>query len=175
LPSTGPKEQEQGKFRLSDDLILVGEKAASREELLGKLAGLLGQKGYVKESFLQALLEREKAYPTGLQTSIMGVAIPHTDTEHVVKPALAIATLKEPLPFRAMDNPQKEIPVELVIVMAIKEPSMQLKSLQKIMEILQDEKMLSKILQAQNAGEILAALEKHFADEGCDSDVGVKH
>ncbi len=161
MPSTSPTSQE--KFSLSEDLILVGEKAASPKEVLNKLAGLLGERGYVKDSFLQALLDREEAYPTGLQTSVTGVAIPHTDTAHVVKPALAIATLDSPVSFRAMDNPQKEIPVELIIVMAIKEPAMQLEALQKIMQVLQDESILIRIREARRAGEVLLVLEQHFS------------
>lgn len=161
MPSTSPTNQE--KFGLNENLILVGEKAASKEEVLTKLAGLLGKYGYVKESFYQALLEREESYPTGLQTSVIGVAIPHADTGHVIKPALAIATLEAPVFFQAMDNPQEKIPVELVIVMAIKEPAMQLKSLQKIMQILQDENTLTKLRQAQKAKEILVLMKQHFA------------
>jgi len=161
LPSTSPTNQEQ--FGLTEDLILVGEKATSKEEVLNKLARLLGKYGYVKESFLQALLEREKSYPTGLQTSVTGVAIPHTDTGHVIKPALAIATLEAPVFFQAMDNPQNKIPVELIIVMAIKDSAMQLKSLQKIMQILQDENILTKIRQAREAKEILLLMQQHFA------------
>jgi PTS system galactitol-specific IIA component len=159
LPSTSPTSQEQ--FGLTEDLILVVKKQPQRRGL-NKLAGLLGKYGYVKESFYQALLEREEAYPTGLQTSVIGVAIPHTDTGHVIKPPLAIATLEAPVFFQAMDNPQSKIPVELIIVMAIKEPAMQLKSLQKIMQILQDENILIKInierkaRQANGAGSLLA-------------------
>ena len=161
MPSTSPTNQE--KFGLNENLILVGEKAASKEEVLTKLAGLLGKYGYVKESFYQALLEREESYPTGLQTSVIGVAIPHADTGHVIKPALAIATLEAPVFFQAMDNPQSKIPVELIIVMAVKEPAMQLKSLQKIMQILQDENTLTKLRQAQKAKEILVLMKQHFA------------
>lgn len=161
MPSTSPTNQE--KFGLNENLILVGEKAASKEEVLNKLAGLLGKYGYVKESFYQALLEREESYPTGLQTSVIGVAIPHADTGHVIKPALAIATLEAPVFFQAMDNPQSKIPVELIIVMAVKEPAMQLKSLQKIMQILQDENTLTKLRQAQKAKEILVLMKQHFA------------
>ncbi len=163
MPSTSPSSQEQ--FNLSEDLILVGEKTASREEILNKLAGVLSKRGYVRESFRQALLEREVAYPTGLQTSTIGVAIPHTDTVHVVKPSLAIATLDEPVFFQAMDNPQKKIPVELVIVMAIKEPAMQLKSLQKIMQILQEKDILLTIRKSRQAKEILEVLEQYLTDE----------
>lgn len=163
MSSTSPKSQE--KFTLSEDLILVGEKTACKEEVLKKLAGLLVERGYAKESFLQALLEREEAYPTGLQTRVTGVAIPHTDTGHVIKPALAIATLAEPVSFRAMDNPQKEIPVELIIVMAIKESDTQLAALQKIMQILQDENTLTKIRQARQAKEIRLIMDQHLATD----------
>ena len=47
--------------------------------------------------------------------------------------------------------------------MAVKEPAMQLKSLQKIMQILQDENTLTKLRQAQKAKEILVLMKQHFA------------
>lgn len=39
--------------------------------------------GYVKDSFLKGLVDREKNYPTGLKTSVCGIAIPHTDSIHI--------------------------------------------------------------------------------------------
>ena len=39
--------------------------------------------GYVKDSFLEGLVDREKNYPTGLKTSVCGIAIPHTDSIHI--------------------------------------------------------------------------------------------
>lgn len=164
MPSLNPTGQDQ--FTLSADLILVGEQAASKEEVLSKLVERLRENGYVKDSFLPALLSREKSYPTGLQTKIVGVAIPHTDIGHVLKPTLAIATLANPVMFRAMDNPRQEIPVELIIVMAIKDSSMQLEALQKIMTVLQDENILTKICQSQQPKDILQALSAHFAITG---------
>ena len=60
------------------DLINLVETAPDRITLLRKLSQKLIQKGYVKDSFEAALLEREKEFPTGLQLENTAVAIPHT-------------------------------------------------------------------------------------------------
>lgn len=45
----------------------------SKEELLSQLGGVLEDKGYVKDTYVDAILEREKIFPTGLPTA--GVAV----------------------------------------------------------------------------------------------------
>ena len=37
----------------------------------------------MKETFGQALIDREAVFPTGLKTETFEIAIPHTDVEHV--------------------------------------------------------------------------------------------
>ncbi len=160
------EKKDQESFDISENLILVNAKATFKEEILNNLSKLLYKYGYVKESFNQALLEREGSYPTGLQASVAGVAIPHTDAKHVIKPALAIATLNTPVLFKAMDDPAKEIPVELVIVMAIKEPELQLQALQRIMKIIQNANSLRKIQQAQLPREVMLEVQKHLKNNG---------
>ena len=46
-------------------------------QVLERTALLLRNGGYVKESFSDAIKEREVHYPTGLQLEHIGVAIPH--------------------------------------------------------------------------------------------------
>ena len=71
----------------------------TKEEALSYLADKLTSKGIVKESYKQAIIDREHVFPTGLQFEAYGIAIPHTDVEHVNKEQIALMTLKEAVPF----------------------------------------------------------------------------
>lgn len=155
-------KNDQESFAINENLILVNAEATSREEILNNLSKLLYKYGYVKDTFRQALLKREDNFPTGIRTNVVGVAIPHTDAKHVIKPALAVATLNNPVLFKSMDDPLKEILVKTVIVMAIKEPDLQLRALQKVMKILQNKDALKKIQLAGEPRVVMLEVEKHL-------------
>ena len=82
------------KLTLNKDLIYFFNEKVDRDEAMMKLASLLKNGGFVKESFEKAVLDREKIFPTGLPTKPIGVAIPHTDAEHVNKGAMAVGILR---------------------------------------------------------------------------------
>ena len=75
---------------LKDTLIFLNLKAADNKEVLQIMGDAMIQEGYGEEGFTEALLEREKDYPTGLDVDGIGVAIPHTDAEHVKKEGISI-------------------------------------------------------------------------------------
>jgi mannitol/fructose-specific phosphotransferase system IIA component (Ntr-type) len=77
-----------------ENLIVLQASLKSKEEVLDTLSNLLLKYGYVKESFLLDLYKRELMAPTIFAN---GIAIPHTFPFHVIKPAIAIATLKKPV------------------------------------------------------------------------------
>lgn len=145
---------------LDKDLILIKIKAESPEEIIKKLAELMLAKKYVKESYLNEVLKREKEFPTGLPTQEFGVAIPHTDSSHVNRSAIAIATLEKPVIFKMMGSPEKDVSVRLVMLIAIDNPNKQLKLLKNLMEIFQDNGLLEKIYNAEGRDEILKLLEE---------------
>lgn len=103
------------------ELIVTNLDVKSKEEIFKVLFKKLYDNGFVKESFLDAIIKREKTFPTGLQLNTYNVAIPHTDPEHVIKPAIAIATLSKPVIFKNMANPLEEVNVSIVFMMALNE------------------------------------------------------
>src|SRR5690554_2839083 len=117
-----------GGFGFSEKLVLVKQEGETKEDILRRLADLLEENGYVKESYYDALLEREAKFPTGIITNTTGVAIPHTDIEHVNQPAIAVATLKTPVLFNRMDDFEEVTPVNIIIMLAIKDSDAQLKT-----------------------------------------------
>lgn len=147
---------------IRDENILVQAKANSREEIIKQLGSLLFEHGLVKDTFVQAVLDREKAFPTGLQTNTLGMAIPHTDTEHVNSPALAIATLSQPVIFQAMGDPDTSVAVQVVMMLAINDPKAVVHVLRKVISILEDGEALAGLLGASSREEIRGIVHTHI-------------
>ncbi|NMB62755.1 MAG: PTS sugar transporter subunit IIA [Chloroflexi bacterium] len=141
--------------------ILLNVEAKDSSEIIRQLGRKLYESGYVKESFIDAAINRENRLPTGLPLSGgFNAAIPHTDIEHVKKPALALATLKTPIPFRNMAFPSETVEVSLVFLLALEQPKAQIEMLQEIAGVLQAPIVVSALMKATNYKEVTEALKK---------------
>ena len=147
---------------IEENLILLDIVEDKKENLLGRMAGLLEKGGYVKFSYRDAVISREKIFATGLPTVFGGVAIPHTDVEHVQKSAIAIARLKKPVEFIVMGDNNKTIDVKFVFMLALKEAHAQIDILQNLMGIFQDEVALKFLQQACSKAEIVTFMQQCF-------------
>ena len=135
--------------------------AHNKEEAIKYIANKLYSKGFVKSEFEEKVLEREGVFPTGLP--IEGkykVAIPHTDSEYVNENTLAIATLKAPVNFSCMADENVTVKVSMIIMMAIKDKEQQVPALMELIQLVQDEKLINSIMEAQNSKEIYNAATK---------------
>lgn len=70
------------------------------KEVLKQMASALQEEGYVKETFSDAIIQREISFPTGLPMGGINVAIPHTDPEHVNKAGFCLGILDKPVTFK---------------------------------------------------------------------------
>ena len=145
---------------LNEELVFRNVQAKTDSEVLAFLASEMYKKNYVKEEYIQAIQEREKEYATGLPSTPPGIAIPHANYEMVNKTTLAIATLKDPVLFHNMENNNEQLPIQIVIMMAIGEPHGQVEMLQKIVGIIQDEPLRQEMIRAGNDTELLELLKK---------------
>ena len=68
------------------ELVFFDFEAANSDELFEKLANELAPYGYIKDSWLTGIKEREETYPTGLVFETVSVALPHVDPEHLTSP-----------------------------------------------------------------------------------------
>lgn len=141
------------------ELVITGLDAEHRDDVFEALYSRLYKKGFVKESYLNALKEREKNYPTGLQLKNYNVAIPHTDPEHVIKPAIAVATLKKPVIFKNMANPLEDVEVNIVFMIALNEAHSQVKMLQQLVQLIQNDSLIEKIIWSKGGDEIIKLLK----------------
>lgn len=155
-------ENPEISFAIDESLILLKENVESREAIIRNLGNLLFEQGYVKDSYTQAVIDREKEFPTGLPARKAGVAIPHTDTIHVIKPAIAIATLENPVPFNMMGSPTTEIQVEIMIMLAVHDAKLVIPTLRKIIFILENDEALLKIKNADSKSVIKETIINHI-------------
>jgi PTS system galactitol-specific IIA component len=115
-------------------------------QLFKNVAQDLQDKGFVKTSYLDALLKREQTYPTGLATEFMNVAIPHADPEHVNQPFIYIARNRKTVTFLQMGDNQ-ELDVQNFLFLGIKNPKEQTGLLARIMELLGTDSFIKKFRQ----------------------------
>lgn len=151
---------------IKKDLIFLGKEFKDKKEAITFLTKNLRMKGYVKESYEEALLEREENYPTGLDTEKIKVAIPHTDAVHVEKPAIAVMTLKEPIMFQNMADPSESLPVKLIFMLAVKDPKEQVPLLTKLMSIFSEADILETIYQINTTEDMKIKLETVLYKDG---------
>lgn len=144
---------------LKKDLIVTKLEVENKDELFKVLYEKLYSAGLVKDSFLEGIKSREAKFPTGLELSKYGVAIPHTDPEHVNEAAMVIATLSEPVTFKNMADPSSDVKVNMVFMLAIKEAHMQIEMLSQLSQIIQNESLLEKMINANESEEVFETIE----------------
>lgn len=112
--------------------------SSDRDEILRHLSHLLEGRGYVGASYADAIVEREHDYPTGLPFEHIAIAMPHADPDDVHESAIAIGRCsKRPL-FNSMETPGNQLPVDLVVLLAVKNPEMHLAVLSNLIQVFCD-------------------------------------
>jgi PTS system galactitol-specific IIA component len=145
-----------------EDLVFTDMRATSAEELLTDVGKSLVQLGYVKESFIPAILEREKNYPTGLELNGFNVGIPHTDSIHINHPFIAVVKNDKKIPVIHMATDDKEVWVNCFFVLGIKDPENQIELLQVLMDKFNDQTFIAEIKKIQDKQQMIAFLKNTF-------------
>ena len=145
---------------LDQALIFSDMEAQDYQEVMKKLGGAFIENGYAHECYIDALIAREKEFPTGLDVNGIGVAIPHTDVSHVKKPGVAIAVLKQPVDFIQMGSDDDIVKVQLIFMLAVVDPSAHLERLQRILQVIQDTEVLEKLLKVKDQKQIIEIIKE---------------
>ncbi|WP_182200225.1 PTS sugar transporter subunit IIA [Paraliobacillus salinarum] len=124
------------------DLILSSN-ATTQEEVFSEISQILLEKGIVKDSFKDAIVERELNYPTGLDLSpvaegLPNVAIPHTETEHCDAKVVVFVKLTNPIVFHSMIAPDNELNVNYLFMIINNEKTNQTNVLSELMAFMTD-------------------------------------
>lgn len=147
---------------LSEDLTFTGVRAGSAEDLFGWLGGELSQRGLIRGTWLDAIEERERNYPTGLQFPGVGVAIPHTDPENIERPYIAVMRLESPVRFRSMSADEPPVDASIVVNLGIVHSEGQVKVLQLLMLTFADESTAEDILAQDTPKGLYGTLISHM-------------
>jgi len=145
---------------LHEDLVFVQKDFSNAKEVISFLAEQLLKRGYVKERFSHAVLEREEKFPTSLYLGSINVAIPHADIKYVNKPGMAVVTLQKPVSFGKMDDPKKKIPVHIVFLLAVQDSKGYVKFLSKLTSSFSNKLFLQSLYSERNSAKAAELLRK---------------
>ncbi|MFO7152103.1 MAG: BglG family transcription antiterminator [Bacillota bacterium] len=79
---------------IPEELIFCKRTFESKEQIIEEIGNILVAKGYVRPEFVKTVKEREKITSTYIGK---GVAIPHGEDRFVLRPTVAVVTLKTPI------------------------------------------------------------------------------
>lgn len=150
------------------DLIVLDQHWNNRKTILDNLSQLLYEKGKIsdKETFLQAVWERENISETGFE---QGIAIPHGKSPVVIQPAFAAVRLTQPVEdWPTMDGEDK---VSLVFLLAVPlgDDAGHLRLLSSLSLALMDEGNVNALKNAPTIDEFLSLLNSQ--DETAEKEI----
>lgn len=143
------------------ELVFFDFEAADREDFFRKLAVELGAQGYIKDTWFDAIMEREANYPTGLTCQAISVAIPHVEPEHIAKPYIAVIKPKTPIEFEGMGGIGGTVPAELIVNLGLlAHVESQVFVLQALMCIFMEEASCEEIMAQDTPESMVEAMVK---------------
>lgn len=121
---------------------------ASREDLFRQVSDQLEAAGIVGPEFYQALVDREKDYPTGVPTD-PAVGLPHTDGTYVRRNAIVCIRNARELAWNEMCGDAADfVHPRLVFMLVMVKGGPHLQILQNIIEKIQDPALVNAALDA---------------------------
>lgn len=123
-------------------------------ELFKYMSDIFLKKGYVNENYLNALIEREKKYPTGLSFPTFNIAIPHTSPEFIKKQNIIIIRLKTPILFRDMGLDENDLEVKMIFMLLINKGDEQVTILMNLMHLLEKGNIYKDMIDASDEEEM---------------------
>lgn len=153
-----PNENAQGCEYFLPQLTFLDKHYNNSTDFFSSIFLLLKEKGYVRDSFLEAIIAREQAYPTGLPTIPVAIALPHTDPQHVICPFISVTRLSQPIAWHEMGNDDNTLYVHFIVLLGFVDHSSHLTALQKLMDCLADEEMVQALREIEDVDTFLCTL-----------------
>lgn len=144
------------------ELVSICEEADDFSELVDFVSKKLNQYHFIQDSYSDAIKEREKEYPTGLQTANFAVAIPHTDPTHIKEPFIYVVKLKNKISFGQMGTTNEFVDASYAFFLGFNKGEDQLQLLQTLMAMFADNEVMDSLKQDLNEAEILSVINRFF-------------
>ncbi len=140
------------------ELVLVDVEANNYEDVFKKFYNRLQGLGYVRDSFLEAIKVREKEFPTALPIEPYPVAIPHVDPEHINKPFISVARLRNTVKWAEMANNDVLHDVKYIFMLGFQHSDEHIRELQVLVANFQRKDWMDKLSKAKNEEEFYEGL-----------------
>ena len=137
---------------IKKELIEIDFDVKNQNEYFEKMAKKLNELGYVKDTFLEAILKREEKFPTALPLEPYIVAIPH------VEPFIAASRLKNTIEWREMAANENVLNTRFVFMLGFLEYTDHVNLLQVLIENFQNEELMDKLIEAKDKEKFLELL-----------------
>jgi len=145
---------------LKEEHILLNLQVEDAAGAIEALVSAMRMTGHVDLAYAKDVIEREKTFPTGLPTEPLPVAIPHADPKNVVKSALGLAVLLQPVEFGLMGTDgSQSVYAKIVILLAIKEAEKQVEMLRQLIGVIQSGELLSSLVEVEDTRQALRLLK----------------
>ncbi|WP_066497325.1 sigma 54-interacting transcriptional regulator [Abyssisolibacter fermentans] len=131
------------KELIREDLIMINPDIKTKKEVLAQITEIMEKKGYVTDKFLVSIHQREILAPTVINGNI---AIPHGNTDYVIKQCIGIVTLNKPIEWC------EGFKVDLIFMLALNTYSKD--KFKKLYKILNDENIIKKIKASKSAKQL---------------------
>lgn len=154
----------------SEDLVFI-ESAKNQQEIFNTIGKRLVEKGIVTEGFIDAIMEREEKYPTGLDLrpvsdEIPSAAIPHTEVEYCNSKHVVVVKLTDSITFHNMISPEQEIPVKYLFFIINDDAKNQTNVLSGLMAFMTDADNMKTLESLSGEKEIYDYLYKTTSEKG---------
>lgn len=150
------------KNMFHSDLVDIYEKDTDFSGLVDFVSQKLSQLNFIQDSYPNALKEREKEYPTGLETPTFAVAIPHTDPTHIKEPFIYIVKLQQEVSFGQMGTTEEYIQAKYAFFLGFNKGEDQLQLLQTLMSMFSNIEVMDALESEINKEKILAIVTNFF-------------
>lgn len=146
-----------GKEIIMRELAVIDLDVQSYEQVFDVMGARFLERGYVNETYLPTIKEREAHYPTALPVEPYPIAIPHTMASAIIKPFIAPVRLKGTVPWGDMSDPDHSFDVKLVCMLGFKDPGEHIELLQILMHNFQRSEWANPLFDAKTVDEFFAA------------------
>lgn len=148
---------------LHENIINLNINANNNINAIEQIGKMLYDNKYIDSSYIQSVVEREQIFPTGLILPNAGIAIPHASpNNNVFKNGIAAARLNKPVKFRSMENPDEEIDVNMIFMLALSSSNEHLDILKKLFCVFQNQNLINNLKHSKTKIEFLNLLTNNL-------------
>ena len=140
------------------------EEELSNVELLTRMGQVAIDAQWAKPGFIEAVLEREMKFPTGLHTAGVEVAIPHADPEWTQTPGMVVGVCDQAVVFQPMGGMGGEVQAKFVFMLVIPDAEAHIAFLQGLATFIEDETRLRLLEETKDVNRLIEFLSQTVGD-----------